>query len=183
MANYVALLRGINVGGKNKIAMGRLRQGFVDLGFFGVGTYINSGNVLFSTEQSDTKTLADLCRAMIAQRFGLDIAVAVFSAQELADALAHAPAWWDGPSAEEMVHQAIFVIAPSTAQEICAAVGECKAEYEQVASHQNVIFWSAARATVGRTRWQKIASLPVYAKVTIRNANTMKKLCALSAEE
>jgi uncharacterized protein (DUF1697 family) len=55
---YVAFLRGINVGGKNKIKMETLREVFASLGFHNVKTYINSGNVIFETAETDDKTLA-----------------------------------------------------------------------------------------------------------------------------
>ncbi|NLL75142.1 MAG: DUF1697 domain-containing protein, partial [Erysipelothrix sp.] len=48
---YVALLRGINVGGKNKVDMKELKALFIDLGYTEVQTYINSGNVIFDTNQ------------------------------------------------------------------------------------------------------------------------------------
>jgi uncharacterized protein (DUF1697 family) len=51
--SYVALLRGINVGGKNIIKMETLKQCFVDMGFSDVKTYIQSGNVIFKTQKSD----------------------------------------------------------------------------------------------------------------------------------
>lgn len=119
---------------------------------------------------------------MIAKRFALDIPVVVISQEELAEALANAPAWWDIASVEEVIHQVIFLIPPVTIEEVYKAVGEAKPQYEQVAYHKNVIFWSAPRATLSRTRWYKIASSTVNNKVTIRNATTAKKLLLLCEE-
>ena len=58
---YIALLRGVNVGGKNKVAMGDLRVCFESLGFENVTTYINSGNVVFDSPQKSTAELVELC--------------------------------------------------------------------------------------------------------------------------
>ena len=91
MPKYIALLRGINVGGKNKVSMPVLKTAFEAEGFADVKTYINSGNVIFSAESEDTAALQQRCRQIIMDTFGLDIITAVMSAEEYADALNHAP--------------------------------------------------------------------------------------------
>ena len=90
MTKYIALLRGINVGGKNKVDMKRLKAAFSEAGFFDVTTYINSGNVIFCGDM-DEATAQKTCEALIFNTFGLHIAIVVLSAGELAGALAHAP--------------------------------------------------------------------------------------------
>lgn len=178
MKKYIALLRGANVGGNNKIPMLALKTAFQHAGFAAVSTYINSGNVLFSCAEREITDLQRQCRRAIHDAFGLDIAVAVLSADALADALSHAPAWWDGdPDAK---HNAIVVIAPAEASSVIEAVGEAKPEYERVAHRGPVIFWSAPIRTFSRTRWANVVSSSAYGSVTIRNANTMKKLLQLS---
>ena len=180
MEHYIALLRGINISGKNKVSMPLLKVAFEDFGFFNVSTYINSGNVLFSSDSNDKSHISVRCKALIKERFDLDIPVAVISLKELLEALENAPQWWDITSEEEIIHQAIFPIAPVTIQEVYTAVGEAKPEYERVDFYNDVIFWSAPRATLGKSRWYKIASSSVNDKVTIRNASTTKKLALLS---
>lgn len=174
MEKYIALLRGVNVSGKNKISMPLLKAAFEEIGFFTVSTYINSGNVLFSSEVDDRGKLIALCESVIEQKFMLKIPVAIISLKELAEALDHAPQWWDEPSDSEVIHQAIFLIPPVTVEEVYRVVGEAKPDYEKVDYHKNVIFWSAPRQTLSKTRWYKIASKSVNSKVTIRNANTTK---------
>lgn len=176
---YIAFLRGINISGKNKISMPLLKFAFEEIGFVNVSTYINSGNVLFSSESSDKNEIRSRCKAMIEERFMLDIPVAILSRNELSEALNHAPAWWDIHSDVEVIHQAIFLVPPITMEEVYRAVGEAKPEYEQVDYFKNVIFWSAPRATLSKTRWYKIASSSVNDSVTIRNASTTKKLLLL----
>lgn len=75
MHTYIALLRGINVGGNNKIDMKQLKVAFVEAGFSDAWTYINSGNALFSSDKDATAAQTD-CEALIAERFGLNIPVA-----------------------------------------------------------------------------------------------------------
>ena len=157
-----------------------LKTAFENAGFLNVSTYINSGNVLFISDSDDAVKISSQCTAMIKERFLLDIPVAVLSQDELSQALDNAPEWWDMNSAEEVIHQAIFLIPPATVDEVYRVVGQAKPEYEQVGHYENVIFWSAPRATLSKTRWYKIASSSVNSKVTIRNANTAKRLVLLS---
>lgn len=180
MVTYIALLRGINISGKNKIPMPLLKTAFEEAGFSNVSTYINSGNVIFSSATPDKNELTQKCKSLIADRFMLDIPVTIISTKQLLEALDNAPKWWDIASDEEVIHQAIFLIPPVTIEEVYKVVGEAKPEYEKVGYYNDVIFWSASRATLSKTRWYKIASSSVNNKVTIRNATTVKKLLTLS---
>ena len=87
MASHVALLRGINVGGRNKVPMADLREVVTSLGHTGVTTYIQSGNVLFSTADTDTGKLAAAVESAISERFGIWSSVVVLSRGELAEVL------------------------------------------------------------------------------------------------
>ena len=81
MAAYVALLRGINVGGRTKVPMAELRSVVEDLGFRDVQTYIQSGNVVFASSKKPT---AAGIESALQKAFGFDIAVMVRSASDLA---------------------------------------------------------------------------------------------------
>ena len=165
---YVALLRGINVGGKNKIVMADLRAAFEKAGYINVRTYINSGNVLFDAPRRPSG---------LAGVVPDGIGVAVMSAQELDATLAAAPAWW-GQDADSK-HNALFILPGMTAPEIMTAVGDAKPEYEKVAAVGQIIFWSAPPKTFNRTRYKNIVRTSAYQFVTIRNANTARKLAQL----
>ena len=91
MASHVALLRGINVGGRNKVPMADLREVVTSLGHTGVTTYIQSGNVLFSTAETDSAKLAAALETAIGERFGIWASVVVLSRDELAALLAGNP--------------------------------------------------------------------------------------------
>jgi uncharacterized protein (DUF1697 family) len=91
MASHVALLRGINVGGRNKVPMAELREVATSLGHTGVTTYIQSGNVLFSTRETDTAALASDLEQAIASRFGIWASVVVLSRGDLARTLDRNP--------------------------------------------------------------------------------------------
>lgn len=84
MPTHVALLRGINVGGRNRVAMADLRDIVTELGHTGVTTYIASGNVVFSSEIDDTAAIADGLANAIAERLDVTPAVVVVTRDELA---------------------------------------------------------------------------------------------------
>ena len=179
MEKYIALLRGVNVGGKNKISMPELKLAFEEIGFLDVITYINSGNVIFSSNTQDKSELIRKSKSIIEDKFKLSVPVTVISAKELSDVLKNAPVWWNTED-KEIYDNAIFVIPPTSVAEVFAEVGKAKPEYEKVDSYGNVIFWSASLKTFNKTRWSKTASSSVNKDVTIRNANTTKKLLELT---
>ena len=84
MPTHVALLRGINLGGHNKVAMAELRELVGSLGHADVATYIQSGNVVFTSDQSDTAALAAALEQAIATSLGVPCRVVVLSREELA---------------------------------------------------------------------------------------------------
>jgi uncharacterized protein (DUF1697 family) len=173
----IALLRGVNVGGKNIIKMADLKAGFERAGFGNVVTYINSGNLIFDTEL-DEATTKGVCEELIANEFALDVPVCVISGAELVETLAKAPAWWN--QADDARHDAFFVLPPLTAKEICEHIGPIKEQYESLAYWGRVIFWSAPMATFSRTRVSKITQdKAMYAAITVRNARTTWKLAEM----
>jgi len=174
---YVILLRGINVGGKNPVSMKELKELLEKSGFLDVTTYINSGNIIFSSEIFDILLLKNTCEALLLEKFNLNLSVMILSGDELVEALDHVPDWWNHDA--ESKHNAIFVIPPASVQDIFREVGESKPEYESVGYFGQVIFWSAPLKTFSRTRWSKVVGSSVYSSITIRNANTAIKLAEM----
>lgn len=178
LEKYIAFLRGINVGGKNKIPMPELKKSFEEIGFLEVVTYINSGNVIFSSDIEDIGELIKKCESIIVDKFTLNIPVTVVSVSDLETTLEKAPEWWNID--KDSIHYAIFLISPISVEEVYEGVGEIKPEFESIAHHNNVIFWSAPLKTFSKSRWSKVASSSVNNNVTIRTANTVNKLLLLS---
>lgn len=83
MITYIALLRGINVSGKNIIKMAELKQLFIDLGFHEVTTYIQSGNVIFQSSQKNSSKLEEQITEQIKKEFGHTIKVLVITKKQL----------------------------------------------------------------------------------------------------
>ena len=88
---YVAFLRGINVGGKNKVKMETLREVFSSLGFENVKTYINSGNIIFETKKTDDKKLAAKIEKAIEKEFDLQVKTIVRSISEIEEIVKNNP--------------------------------------------------------------------------------------------
>lgn len=128
MAIYVALLRGINVSGKNAILMPKLRDSFSSLGFSDIQTYLQSGNVVFRAEQSDEFILAAVIKARIAQDFGHEISVLVMPAKEIAQVASSNPLWPKSGGDEKLFHSTFLfqLVSPDSFQtlKLPAAVGE-----------------------------------------------------------
>lgn len=181
MEKYIAFLRGINVGGKNKIAMFDLKLAFEEISLYDVLTYINSGNVIFSSDNRNKDELIRKVEFSITTKFGLDIPVAILSIKELLDIFMNAPRWWNTGN-KEIYDNTIFVIFPTSIDEVFSAVGEAKPEYEKVAQYKNVIFWSFDIKCFSKTRWSKIANSSMNKRVTIRNASTIRKILEICGE-
>lgn len=179
MKRYVALLRGINVGGKNKIAMKDLKINLENLGYENVKTYLNSGNVVFSSSESDIDKLMHQIEKMIKQEFNLDIPVLVVLQEHLIDILNNAPAWWHR-NGKEIYDNLIFIIPPSTFADVYAELGEPNKDLEKISNYEDVIFWSFVRKDFNKTNWwAKTASVKISTKLTIRIANTVKKIASM----
>lgn len=179
MERYIALLRGINVSGKNKIAMSELKTSFAELGYTAVSTHLNSGNVIFSSDADDIAVLKSTIRATIKSKFELDIPVYIITQKELEDILDHAPDWW-GDGNKEIYDNLIFMFNSLSYDEFYSKVGSPKEEYEKAYHYKNAVFWSFSRNNYQKTNWwSKTASSSIRDKVTIRTANTVRKIVGM----
>ena len=122
VATHVALLRGINLGGHNKVSMADLRDVVASLGHEDVATYIQSGNVVFSTGETDTAKLAAALEDAIAERTGVRCGVIVLSGAELAQIAKDNP--YSGEPNPKAVH-VVFLSAPPT-PEMIASVAQAQ---------------------------------------------------------
>ncbi len=177
MKRYAAFLRGINLNGKNKIAMSDLKKAFLDAGFTDVSTVLNSGNVLFSAGRGDEKELRLRIRDVIRERFGLEIPVYVTGTGYLREILENAPDWW-GTDDKKWYHNLIFILTDEAPEEIRGLLGEPSDEWEQAQLFDDVIFWSFDLRYYQKCRWwKKTASEGIAEKLTIRTCGTVRRVC------
>ena len=176
MKRYVALLRGINISGKNKISMAELKKEFEKLAFEEVKIYLNRDKVIFSSRENDPKRLTSQIEGMIKNQFELEIPVFVISREALEDILHNAPEWW-GNDNKEIYDNLIFIMPPAKFSDVYDEIGEPKKELEKIADYKDVIFWSFSRKDYQKTNWwSKTANANIGSKLTIRTANTVRKL-------
>ena len=173
MKKYVALLRGINIGGKNKIKMSELKSAFEMAGLTEVRTVLNSGNIIFSSEADMNE---EIIENIILEHFKMKIPVYLMKIEDLEDILAHSPKWWN-TGKKDRYDNLIFIIPPAKSSDVYSEIGEPKKGLEKIEGYKEVIFWSFSRKDYQKTNWwSKTASANIGAKLTIRTANTVRKI-------
>jgi uncharacterized protein (DUF1697 family) len=181
MTQYVALLRGINVGGKNLIKMTDLKACFESLGFQDVRTYIQSGNVLFRSDASDPAELAYLLEVTLSKTFRYQSTVVVRSHAELKDIVAKAPEGF-GSDPQGYRYDVLFLKEPMTAAEAMQSV-TTKEGVDQAFAGEGALYFSRLSSRATQSKLNRIASMPVYQSMTIRNWNTTTRLLSLMEAE
>lgn len=174
---YVALLRGINVGGNNLIKMSALREAFEALGFTGVTTYIASGNVVFEargTKAALTKTI----EAALSKTFAYESKIVVVSAKDLALVLEEAPNGF-GKQPAKYRYDVLFVKPPLTTRAALPEVDTAPG-VDEVWAGKHALYFRRLVAQAGRSKLSKIVGKPIYRELTIRNWNTTMALARLS---
>jgi uncharacterized protein (DUF1697 family) len=170
---YVALLRGINVGGKNKVDMNELKAVVEQAGMASVSTYINSGNVVFSSCSRSRARLAARLEKAVAVHFGFDVKVLVRDREDMRAIASAIPAdWVNGPT---MKCDVMFLWdgadRPGILEELTIKPGVDEVRYVPGA-----VIWKVDRDLVTRSGMMKLAGTQLYQQMTIRNCNTVRKL-------
>ena len=116
---------------------------------------------------------------MIKERFGLDIPIFVISKEDLEDILQHASAWW-GDVNKKIYDNLIFIMAPATFAEVRGEIGELREGLEKIKNYKVAVFWSFSRKDYQKTNWwRETASANISGKLTIRTANTVRKIAGM----
>jgi uncharacterized protein (DUF1697 family) len=173
---FVALLRGVNVGGKNMIRMSSLKESFERMGFGDVATYINSGNIIFTTREGDARKLERSIEGMLSSEYQLECRVVVRSLSEMADLVESLPETWDGD--ERWKYNVIFLRHSIDSENILDGL-KPKSDIEQIVYRPGTILWSARISDLSRTSMHKLPGQKLFQEMTVRNTNTTKKLYEL----
>lgn len=180
MANtqYIALLRGINVGGENIIKMAELKVCFEHSGYENVATYIQSGNVLFETAEMDRVDLTRQVEQAISQTFSsYNARVVLRTLTQLKSIVQEAPPGF-GSEPEVYRYDVIYIKEPLTTQEAMRQVS-IKPEVDEAWAGADVLYFSRLSARASQSRLTRLISLPIYQDMTIRNWNTTVKILGL----
>ena len=175
---YIALLRGINVGGKNVIKMEKLKQCFEDLGFSDVKTFIQSGNVIFKTKDNIIQKLAETIENQLLNTFSAQIKTAVFTANELLEIVENAPENF-GSEPEKFRYDVWFLLPPLMANEVATNV-RLRDDVDFLYTGKSAVYSSRLTIEMNKSHLSKINQTLIYQNLTIRNWNTTTKLLELA---
>jgi uncharacterized protein (DUF1697 family) len=176
---YVALLRGINVGGKTLIKMADLRTCAEELGLDEVSTFIASGNLLFESRERDAAKLETKIERAIEKRFELPVTVVVLDRAAYARIVKAIPESWAG---DKMLRANVaFVRRGTNAKEVVREL-QPDAAVEEVKAINGAILWATKRDAVNRSVMRKLIGGAAYKELTVRNLNTTLRLQELMAD-
>ena len=180
---YVALLRGINVGGKNKVVMSELREQIAAEGFTNVRTYINSGNLLF--EAGANATCEDVAQAvadLLARRYDFPIRLSVLTAQEYLAQLEELPDWWHGEVARR---DALFYTRGLDRFHVRERIEAMELGDEAVHFGEHAVFWGKfdEKSFLKTAYHKRLLREDFYRQVTIRSGSTVEKIAAMLLQD
>ena len=178
MSTYVVLLRGINVGGKNKLPMAELRQFLEALGYSNVSTFIASGNVLLTSNRSPARIKSEI-EAKLPGAFRLDselIAVLVLTADQLRAVVKKRPAGF-GDQPAKYHSDAVFLMGIDADEAM--TVFNPREGVDTVWPGDGVIYSQRLSAQRTKSRLGRIVGTPAYASMTIRSWQTTLALLEL----
>jgi uncharacterized protein (DUF1697 family) len=181
METYAILLRGINVGGKNKVPMAGLKKCLEDLGCSDILTYISSGNVIVKSEKSAAKLKAQI-EEVLPKNFKLDselIKVLVLSRKQLQAVVDNKPTGF-GEQPQKYHSDAIFLMGVDVAQAM--PIFSPREGVDTIWPGRGVIYSQRLSALRTKSRLNKMMASPLYKSMTIRSWNTTTKLLEILRE-
>ena len=180
---YVALLRGINVGGNNKVVMSELREQIAAEGFGHVRTYINSGNVLFEAgPDTPREDVAQAVEDVLARHYDFPIRLALLTAQDYLAELHSLPDWWHGEVARR---DALFYTRGLDRDHVRERIEAMELGDEAVYFGEHAVFWGKFdEKSFLKTAYHKcLLREDFYRQVTIRSGSTVEKIAAMLSQD
>ena len=174
MTRYALLVRGINVGGKNKVVMAQLRQELTELGLEKVETYINSGNIFFTSTDAKAQ-LVEKLEAFFEVHYPFIQSFSLLSQEDYEAEVENLPAWWNEDLARKDV---LFYTERLDVDQVIEKVDNLKLENEVLHFGRLGIFWGKySEESYYETAYHKyLLKMPFYRQITIRNAKTFDKI-------
>lgn len=176
---YAVLLRGVNIGGRNKLPKVDFHNVLVDLGFDDVFVYINSGNAVFSSDRSPT---AALVRQALAKRFGFEVPTLLLHGEQIKAIAGAIPPQWtnDSPRPDKSGFQSnvMYLFDEINTPDVIEKLGY-RPEIETLRYVNGAVLQNIARADQSRGSLAKVIGTGLYSQMTVRNVNTARKLAEL----
>jgi uncharacterized protein (DUF1697 family) len=176
--SYVAFLRGVNVGGKGIVSMAAIKEALIALGLSDVRTYINSGNVIFSTRASDSQQLTARIEKALEQHTGMAINVLVIDHKALKNIVDAIPRNWVD---DRTMRTYVLLLWKELDDRGILDRLPIKVGVDELRYTPGAVVWRVDRENVAQSHMNRIVGTPLYKKITIRSANTMRKLNELTA--
>jgi uncharacterized protein (DUF1697 family) len=175
---YVAFLRGVNVGGKGTVSMAAIKEALVALGLSDVRTYINSGNVIFSTRASNVQQLTARIEKALEKHTSMAIKLLVMDHKTLEKMVDSIPRNWVD---DKTMRTYVLLLWKELDDRRILDRLPIKPDVDELKYTPGAVVWRVDRENVGRSQMSRIVGTPMYKKITIRSANTMRKLNELTA--
>ena len=178
---YVLLLRGINVGGKNKVFMSKLKEQLLSIGFEDVSSYINSGNLFFSSLEN-YEICSSKIRDLLETNYDFTIPFALITKEEYIEEKADLPDWWKEDLARKDV---LFFSCNFDKSSILDFIDKSTFHNEVVYVGKHAVFWGKYDESeyLKTTYHKKLIKQDFYKKITIRNSNTFEKIAKILEEK
>lgn len=170
---YVALLRGINVGGNSKVEMSKLRNVFESLGFQNVLTYINSGNVIFETTKNDVSVITSETETALLKNFSFSIKVVIRDSKNFKKLCLSIPEAWENNN--EQKTDILFLWDSFDTKKTLDLITRTEG-VDTLLYVSGAIIWNIKRDNYSKSGMKKFVGTNVYKNMTARNVNTVRKL-------
>lgn len=176
LTSYVALLRGINVGGHNLIPMSQLQECFRVLGYRDVDSYINTGNVSFRARPTDPRDLEATIERALAPRFPQRVRTLIRDLDQMQALVEKIDRTWPSPADERQ--NVIFLASDIDSATVLDGL-QPRSEIESVLYVPGALLWSAKKQYLTRSQMLKLNRLPIYQGMTIRSPGTTRRICQM----
>ena len=174
---YVLFLRAVNVGGKNKVSMTDLKALLENAGFENLDSYINSGNLFFSSVESREACILKI-RKVLDRNYDFSIPFALLTKEEYLEEQAELPAWWEEKLARRDV---LFFSCGMNNSDILNFIEKSTFYNEKVYVGKQAVFWGKMDEAefLKTTYHKKLIKQDFYKQITIRNGNTFNKIAEI----
>ncbi len=173
---YIALLRGINVGGKSIIKMADLKKTTEQCGFTNVRTYIQSGNIIFESDELVTGKVKEKLEGSLSKNLKFDSGIIVLTSEQLGKIVSEVPSDWN--NRHDLRCYIAFIREPVTAQEVMRET-KPKEGVDFIKTGEGVLYMSTLLSGLTKSGFTKLITTKVYKDITIRSYATAQKLLAL----
>jgi len=176
LTTYVALLRGINVGGNTMVSMKDLKSCFEDLGLRDVVTYINSGNIIFKDSRKSVPALVKLIESGIKTRCKMEIRVVIKTRSDIAAICKKIPTDW---VTDKLMRTDVMFLRDEVDKAETIAAVPANPAVDRLVHVKGALIWNVSRKDYGQSKVPKMVGSSFYKNMTARNVNTTRKLLAL----